>query len=150
MKLHWSVKRGGIIVKTYKEHLLTLQTQINTIIPRTDVISTINAVTQFLQMCRNILITFLSWAYMNTSLFFLFLFSFRQTCDSNKSVQTWREVILTHIFVQITCRQGREIHELIFWGREFQRDAPAKDMLVLNNWVKPWPWHVKVIFFELV
>ena len=23
MKLHWSVKRGGIIVKTYKEHLLT-------------------------------------------------------------------------------------------------------------------------------
>ena len=25
MKLHWSVKRGGIIVKTYKEHLLTLK-----------------------------------------------------------------------------------------------------------------------------
>ena len=28
MKLHWSVKRGGIIVKTYKEHLLTYITPI--------------------------------------------------------------------------------------------------------------------------
>ena len=27
---------------------------------------------------------------------------FRQTCDSNKSFQIWRAVILRHIFVQIT------------------------------------------------
>ena len=30
----------------------------------------------------------------------------------------------------------------MFWGREFQMDAPAKDILVLN---KSWPWHVEVI-----
>ena len=35
-----------------------------------------------LQMCRNIRIKFLSWAYMYTTLTF-----FRQTCDSNKSIQ---------------------------------------------------------------
>ena len=48
-----------------------LQTQINTI-PRTNIISTtkqlINAVSQFLQMCRNTRIKFLSWAYMYTTL----------------------------------------------------------------------------------
>ena len=27
----------------------------------------------------------------------------------------------------------QEIQDFIFWGREFQRDAPAKDMLVLNK-----------------
>ena len=27
----------------------------------------------------------------------------------------------------------QEILDFIFWGREFQRDAPAKDMLVLNK-----------------
>ena len=32
------------------------------------------------------------------------------------------------------CRnKEREIHDFIFSGREFQRDAPAKDMLVLNK-----------------
>ena len=30
-------------------------------------------------------------------------------------------------------KQGREIHDFIFLGMEFQRDAPAKDMLVLNK-----------------
>ena len=30
-------------------------------------------------------------------------------------------------------KQGTEIHVFIFRGREFQRDAPAKDMLVLNK-----------------
>ena len=30
----------------------------------------------------------------------------------------------------------------MFWGWEFQRDTPVKDMLVLN---KSWPWHVEVI-----
>ena len=45
-----------------------LQTQINTTIPRTNIISTIKqlikVVSQFLQMCRNIIIKFISWAYM--------------------------------------------------------------------------------------
>ena len=27
----------------------------------------------------------------------------------------------------------QEVQDFIFWGREFQRDAPAKDMLVLNK-----------------
>ena len=30
----------------------------------------------------------------------------------------------------------------MFCGREFQRDAPATDVLVLN---KSWPWHVEFI-----
>ena len=29
--------------------------------------------------------------------------------------------------------QRTEIHDFIFRGREFQRDAPTKDMLVLNK-----------------
>ena len=52
----------------------TLQTQINMTIPHTNIISTIkqliNAVSQFLQMCRNIRMKFLSWAYMYTTLTF--------------------------------------------------------------------------------
>ena len=35
--------------------------------------------------------------------------------------------------MQIDLKQGREIHDFIFCGREFQRDAPEKDMLVLNK-----------------
>ena len=54
---------------------------------------------------------------------------FRQTCDSSKSVQIWREVIL--YFMQITFETRKSINDFIFWGREFQSDAPAKDMLVL-------------------
>ena len=48
----------------------------------------INAVSQFLQTCRNIRIKFLSWAYIYTTLHF-----FRQTCDSNKEIdrETERE-----------------------------------------------------------
>ena len=49
-----------------------INTNINTTIPQTNIISTIkqliNAVSQFLQMCRNIRIKFLSWAYMYTTL----------------------------------------------------------------------------------
>ena len=52
-----------------------LQTQINTTIPRTNIISTIkqliSAVSQFLRTCRNIRIKLLSWVYMYTTLTFL-------------------------------------------------------------------------------
>ena len=59
---------------------------------------------------------------------------FRQTCDSNKSVQIWRKVSLTQIFVgRLRLKQGREIQDFMFWGKEFRRDAQAKDMLVLNK-----------------
>ena len=34
---------------------------------------------------------------------------------------------------RLRLKQGREIHDFIFSGREFQRNAPAKDMLVLNK-----------------
>ena len=34
---------------------------------------------------------------------------------------------------RLRLKQGREIHDLIFSGREYQRDAPVKDMLVLNT-----------------
>ena len=30
---------------------------------------------------------------------------------------------------RLRLKQGRELHDFMFWGREFQRDAPAKDML---------------------
>ena len=44
------------------------------------------------------------------------------------------KVILRHIFVQIIfLKQGREIHDFMFLGMEFKRDAQAKDMLVLNK-----------------
>ena len=47
------------------QSLLYYKTQINTTIPQTNIISTIkqliNAVSQFLQICRNIRIKFLSW-----------------------------------------------------------------------------------------
>ena len=52
-----------------------MHSQINTTIPQTNILSTIkqliNAVSQFLQMCRNIRIKFLSWAYMYRTLKFL-------------------------------------------------------------------------------
>ena len=41
------------------------------------------------------------------------------------------------MFVKITFETRitrlQEIQDFIFSGREFQRDAPAKDMLVLNK-----------------
>ena len=30
-------------------------------------------------------------------------------------------------------KRGREIQDFMFWGMKFQRDAPAKDILVLNK-----------------
>ena len=56
--------------------LAILQKQINTTIAQTNIISMIKqllikAISQFLQMCRNIRIKFLSWAYMYTILSFL-------------------------------------------------------------------------------
>ena len=79
-----------------------LQTQINTTIPQTNIISMIkqfiNAVSQFLQMCRSIRIKFLSRAYMtvyNTEIF-------RQTCDQTNPSKFEEKVILRHILVQIT------------------------------------------------
>ena len=42
--------------------------------------------------------------------------------------------LFSDIYLSRLClKQGREIHDFIFWGKEFQRDAPAKDMLVLNK-----------------
>ena len=34
---------------------------------------------------------------------------------------------------RLRLKQGREMHDFIFSGREFQRDAPGEDMLVLNT-----------------
>ena len=33
---------------------------------------------------------------------------------------------------KLRLKQGREIHDFIFLGREVQRDTPEKDMLVLK------------------
>ena len=34
---------------------------------------------------------------------------------------------------RLCLKQGTEIQDFMFWGREFQRDAPAKDLLLLNK-----------------
>ena len=44
-----------------------------------------------------------------------------------------KKVVLRHIYLcRLRLKQG-EIQDFMFRGREFQRDAPAKDMLVLNK-----------------
>ena len=43
------------------------------------------------------------------------------------------ENLFSDIFGRLRLKQGREIHDFMFRGREFQRDTPAKDMLVLNK-----------------
>ena len=85
----------------------------------------INAVSQFIQMCRNIIfrIKFLSWAYRYTTL----------KCLGKRVIQTnpskFDERLFSDIYLcRLRLKQGREIHDFIFGGREFQRDAPAKDI----------------------
>ena len=88
----------------------------------------INAVLQFLQMCRNIRIKFLSWVSMYTTLTFLGT-RVIQTNPSKFDKRLFPDIYLC----RLRLKQGREIHDLIFSGREYQRDAPVKDMLVLNK-----------------
>ena len=90
-----------------------LQTQINTTIPQTDIISTIkqliNAVSQFLQICRNIRIKFLSWAYMYTTLNFLG----KRIIQTNTS--KFDERLFSEIYLcRLRMKQGREIHDFVF------------------------------------
>ena len=99
----------------------------------------INAVSQFLQMCRNIRIKFLSWAYMYTT-----LNVFRQTCDWNKSVQIWWKVILRHIFVQLTF-ETRKTNKWFYVLRQGVPEGRSSEGYTSFKSVKPWPWHVEVI-----
>ena len=87
----------------------------NTTVPQTNIISTIkqliNAVSHFLQLCRNIRIKFLSWAYMYTTL--------ERVIQTNPSKLD--EMLFSGIYLcRLLLKQGREM----FLGREFQRDAP--------------------------
>ena len=85
----------------------------------------INAVSQFLQMCRNIIIKFLSWAYMYITLSILG----KRVIQKNPFI--FDERLFSDIYLcRLRLKQGREIHDFI---SEFQRDAPAKDVLVLNK-----------------
>ena len=69
-------------------------------------------------MCRNIRIKFISWAYMYTTL----------TVLGKRVIQTNPSKFDEMLFWDILrLKQGREIHDFIFWGREFQRDAPATE-----------------------
>ena len=44
------------------------------------------------------------------------------------------ERLFSDIYLYRLClKQRKDIHDFIFRGREFQRDAPAKDMLLLNK-----------------
>ena len=52
-----------------------------------------------------------------------------QTNPSKFDVRLFSDIYLC----RLPLKQGREIHDLMFWGREFQRDAPPKDVLVLNK-----------------
>ena len=79
-------------------------------------------------MCRNIGIKKFPWTYMYTRIIFL----------GNHLIQTNASKFDSRLFSDIyLCRlrfkQGREIKDFMFKGREFQRDAPAKDMPVLNK-----------------
>ena len=39
------------------------------------------------------------------------------------------ERLFSNIYLCILCvKEGREIQDFMFWGKEFQRDAPAKDI----------------------
>ena len=88
----------------------------------------INAVPQFLEMCRNIRMKFLSWAYMYTTLRYLG----KRVIQTNPS--KFDERLFSDIYLcRLPLKQGRDIRDFIFRGGEFQRDAPAKDMLVLNK-----------------
>ena len=86
----------------------------------------INAVSQFLQMCRNIRITFLSCAYMYITLKFFFW----QTCNSNKSVQIWWKVILTlrHICANYVLNKKEKY---IYWLSAAKRWANGRS----NFWL---------------
>ena len=67
-------------------------------------------------------------AYMYTTLRFLG----KRVIQTNLS--KFNERLFSDIYLcRLRLKQGREIHDFIFCGREFQRDAPAKDMLVLNK-----------------
>ena len=56
----------------------------------------------------------------------------RRVIQTNPS--KFDERLFSDIYLwRLRLKQGREIHDFIFCGREFQRDAPEKDMLVLNK-----------------
>ena len=68
----------------------------------------INAVSQFLQMRRNITIKFIPWAYMYTTL----------KCSGKGEIQTnpskFDERLFSHIYLcRLRLKQGREIHERV-------------------------------------
>ena len=69
---------------------------------------------------------------------------FRQTCDSDKSVQIWRKVILRHIFVQImfeTMKKSTWFYIL----RQRGPEGRSSEEYASFKQAKPWPWHVEVI-----
>ena len=79
-------------------------------------------------MCRNIGIKLLSWTYMYTPIRVLG----KHVIQTNPSKFDKR--LFAGIYLcRLRLKQGREIQDFMFWGRGFQRDAPAKDMLVSNK-----------------
>ena len=52
-----------------------------------------------------------------------------QTNPSKFDERLFSDIYLCRLFL----KQGREIQDFMFRDREYQRDAPAKDMLVLNK-----------------
>ena len=74
-------------------------------------------------MCRNIGIKFLSWAC---------------TFLGKRVIQTNPSKFDERLFSDIYCadyvsKQRRERDMFLYFEAEFQRDAPAKDVLVLNK-----------------
>ena len=86
-------------------------------------------------MCRNIGIKFLSWIYMYTTNKFLG----KHAIQTNPS--KFDERLLLDIWLcRLRLKQGREIQDFMFGGREFQMDALAKDMLVLALARRGYSW----------
>ena len=78
--------------------------------------------------------------YIYTTLHFIF----RQTCDSNKSIQICRNVILRHIFVQITF-ETRKRNTGFYVLRHGVPEGRSSEGHATFKQVKPWPWDVEVI-----
>ena len=115
-------------------------------IPQTNIVSTIKQLintvshseSQFLQMCRNIRIKFLSWAYMYTT----FRFLGKHMIQTNLSV--FDERLFRPIFVQ-TMFQTRKRNTWFYILRQGIPEEHSSEGCASFKEVKPWPWHVEVI-----
>ena len=69
---------------------------------------------------------------------------FRQTCDSNKSVQVWRKVLLRNIVVQITFKTRKRNTGFCILRQGVPEGRSSKGYASFKQ-VKLWSGHVEFI-----